>query len=133
MKLTPKQYAEGLFESINGKNEKEAQVVLDKFVSLLIVNNQTSQLRKIVDSFDLIWKQRNGIIEAEIKVAKKLGNDSREILQKYVLEISKAKNVEMTEVIDESLLGGFIVKYDGSIVDNSLKTRIQDLKNNLNR
>lgn len=133
MKLTPKQYAEGLFESINGKNGKEAQVVLDKFVSLLIVNNQTSQLRKIVDSFDLIWKQRNGIIEAEIKVAKKLGNDSREILQKYVLEISKAKNVEMTEVIDESLLGGFIVKYDGSIVDNSLKTRIQDLKNNLNR
>lgn len=133
MKLNPKQYAEGLFESINGKSEKEAQVVLDKFVSLLIVNNQTSQLRKILDSFDSIWKQRNGIIEAEIKVAKKLSDDSRKILQNYVLEISKAKNVEMTEVIDETLLGGFIVKYDGSIVDNSLKTRIQDLKNNLNK
>lgn len=133
MKLNPKQYAEGLFESINGKSEKEAQVVLDKFVSLLIANNQTSQLRKILDSFDSIWKQRNGIIEAEIKVAKKLSDDSRIILQNYVLEISKAKNVEMTEVIDETLLGGFIVKYDGSIVDNSLKTRIQDLKNNLNK
>jgi len=133
MKLNPKQYAEGLYESINGKSEKEAQVVLDKFVSLLITNNQTSQLRKILDSFDSIWKQRNGIIEAEIKVAKKLSDDSRTILQNYVLEISKAKNVEMTEVIDETLLGGFIVKYDGSIVDNSLKTRIQDLKNNLNR
>lgn len=133
MKLNPKQYAEGLFETINGKSEEEAQVVLDKFVSLLIANNQTSQLRKILDSFDSIWKQRNGIIEAEIKVAKKLSDDSRTILQNYVLEISKAKNVEMTEVIDETLLGGFIVKYDGSIVDNSLKTRIQDLKNNLNR
>jgi len=133
MKLTPGQYAEGLFESINGKSEKEAKEILNKFVDLLIVNNQTSQLRKILTSFESVWNRGNGIIEAEIKVANKLDNSSREILQAYVKEITKAKNIEMNEVVDASLMGGFVVKYEGSIIDNSLKTKLQSLKNNLNK
>jgi F-type H+-transporting ATPase subunit delta len=131
MKVTPKQYAESLFSSLQGKSKKEAQAILDKFVNVLIANNHVSQLDKILDSFITIWNRENKIVEAEIKTASKLDKDVIKMLQEYVSELAGVSDITTTETIDKDLLGGFVVKYEGKLVDNSLKTKVQALKNNL--
>ncbi len=131
MKVTPKQYAESLFSSLQGKSGKEVKVILDKFVDVLIANNHVSQLDKILDSFTIIWNRENKIVEAEIKTANKLDKDVVKMLQDYVSELAGVSDINTTETIDKDLLGGFVVKYEGKLVDNSLKTKVQTLKNNL--
>lgn len=133
MKVSPKQYAESLFESVQGKGDKEVKNILNEFVKVLIVNNHTSHLDRILDHFNTLWNRGNGIVEAEIKTANKLDDSVIKILKDYVGELSEAKNIVMTEVVDKELLGGFVIKYEGKIVDNSLKTKLQSFKNNLKR
>lgn len=133
MKVTPKQYAESLFASLNGKSDKEAKQVLDKFVAVLVSNNHLSQIDKILESFGTIWNRENGLIEAEIKTANKLDKDVIKILQDYVGKLAGVSDIKTTEIIDKSLLGGFVVKYEGKLIDNSLKTKLQALKNNLKK
>jgi F-type H+-transporting ATPase subunit delta len=133
MKVTPKQYAESLFESLHDKSEKAVKNILNEFVDVLIANNHTSQLDKILDHFTMLWNRGNGIVEAEIKTANKLDSKVIETLKTYVGEIAESKNIQMTEVVDKDLLGGFVVKYEGKIVDNSLKTKLQNFKDNLKR
>jgi len=133
MKVTPKQYAESLFESLHGKSEKTAKNILNEFVGVLIANNHTSQIDKILDHFTMLWNRENGIVEAEIKTANKIDTEVIETLKKYVAELSDAEKIKITEVVDKDLLGGFVIKYEGKIVDNSLKTKLQNFKDNLRK
>lgn len=133
MKVTPAQYAESLFVSLKGKSDKEAKQVLDKFVEVLITNNHVSQLDKIIDSFSAIWNRENKVIEAEIKTANKLDKEVIKMLQDYVAKLAGVSDIKTVETVDKTLLGGFVVKYEGKLIDNSLKTKVQTLKNNLKK
>lgn len=49
------------------------------------------------------------------------------ILKKY------GRNIEFIKTVDDSLLGGFILKLDGVVYDGSLKTRLLSLKKHFER
>jgi F-type H+-transporting ATPase subunit delta len=47
---------------------------------------------------------------------------------KAALKSSMGREVQLTAKIDSSLLGGLIVKVGSKMMDNSLKTKLQNLK-----
>lgn len=47
------------------------------------------------------------------------------ILKRY------GRNIEFIKTVDDSLLGGFILKLDGVVYDGSLKTQLFSLKKHL--
>lgn len=49
------------------------------------------------------------------------------ILRKY------GRNIEFIKTVDDSLIGGFILKLDGVVYDGSLKSQLKTLKTHLER
>jgi len=133
MKITPKEYATGLFYSISGKNDDEIKNIVNNFVNLLIINNDVSKADKVSQVFSSLWNKENKIVESEVTTSNKLDAESQESLKKFLIKESKAKEVIIKENIDKNILGGMIIKYNDKILDRSLKTKIKNLNNFIKR
>lgn len=133
MKITPKQYAQSLLETVEGKEDREVKAVIEKFIKVLIANNQVSQIGRIIDYFERMWNRDFGVVKVEIKSTNKLDKDVVALIKKYVIELSGAKEIKIEEAVDEKILGGFVVRYGDKIMDSSLRTRLQGLKEELKK
>lgn len=131
MKINPKQYAEALYESVREKSKKEIEQILDNFVKVLIVNSDTFKAESIMNEFNKVWNNKEGIVEAKILTAKKLDKKTLSLLNSYLMEILKVKKVNIQASEDEKLLGGVIIKYNDKILDGSIKTKLNTLGNKL--
>lgn len=131
MKITSKQYAISLYEAILDKKDSEIKGAIKNFVKIVIDNNDTCKSDLVISEFSKIWNRENGIIEANILSTNKLDKEIVEVLSDYIKDISKSKNVTITEKIDKKLIGGVVIKYGDKILDGSIKTRLNSLKNNM--
>jgi len=131
MKIKPKQFALSLYEAIDGKTSVQAKVVIEKFVGLIAQKNMLTKADKISAEFIKIWNEKNGIVEAEVSSANDLDKASVKLLENYIMELSGAKEVFISEKIDKNILGGVIIRYGDRVVDGSLRTSLEELKNKM--
>ncbi len=130
MKYSAKQYAEALYDLTKEKDKEEIKKIISKFVIELRDNNDAGLADKILWQFENVYNQKEGLQKVEITSAQKL-NDS---LKKQIVKIfaeSTGKEIEMEENIDEALIGGFRAKVGDILLDNSVRNRLQTLKNKL--
>ncbi len=133
MKITAKQFAETLYDSVEGKTEKEILSVLNNFSEIVKKNNALSMIDNILDEFSRIWNKENGIIEAKVTSARDLDKTNRKSIIEYIKEATKAKDVVLAETVDKKVLGGVILKYGDKIVDDSLLGRVRSLGRTLEK
>lgn len=131
MKITPKQYAQVLFDLIKTSETGQLNAVIEDFVKLLIDHNQVSQIDKIISKFEELWNKENKIIKAEIFSAKKLDDDVINLLKQYIKKQTQSEEIKLETKVRKSLIGGFVIRYQDKIVDASLKNRIRQLKSKL--
>ena len=84
MKVTPKQYAHALYDSVQGKKPDESKQIIKEFVSLIAQSNDISKADKIINEFIRVYNQEQGIVEAEIKSARTLEISIIKFLQNYI-------------------------------------------------
>ncbi|MDD3301264.1 MAG: ATP synthase F1 subunit delta [Patescibacteria group bacterium] len=133
MKINPKQYAQSLYESLSGKSEEESRKILHNFVAVLGRDGVLNRENEIISAFEEIWNQENGELPASISSAHQLADNSREAITDYLKNKTGAKKIVLTEEVDQDLLGGFVLKYESRVLDGSLKTNLEDLKNKMEK
>ena len=121
MKISVSQYSQALFDLTFEKSEAEVEGVLNDFLKFLIKNNDFALVDKIVVSFNELIKLASGVLEIEIISARPLSSLSDLNIKKYLANKSGASDVKISEEIDNSMIGGFILRYDDKVVDASLK------------
>jgi F-type H+-transporting ATPase subunit delta len=131
MRISVKQYAQSLYESVQGKSDKEAAEVVVKFVQTLRQHYDIAKVKDIINIFSEIWNNENKEIEAELTTAREATSISRELIVKYLKEKTGAEKIELSEKVDQSIIGGFILKYGSKILDGSLKNSLAGLKNKI--
>ena len=131
MKISVKQYAQSLYESVVGKSEGEVKEIVAKFATSLRLRNDLPKLKEIINSFSDIWNDANQEIHAELTSARKLNADSHELIVNYLKKTTGAKKIEIKENINPEIVGGFILKYGSRVLDGSLKTSLETLKNKI--
>ncbi len=121
-----KKIAAALYEVTKDLSGQELGKALQGFVSLLVRKNLFGQAEKIISAFVAYAKKQECILEIDVTTA-------REIETKLLQAIQNAfgKNVESTTNVDDSLVGGFVVKTKDTVFDASLKTQLQKLKQSL--
>jgi F-type H+-transporting ATPase subunit delta len=97
------------------------------FLRLVAKNRRLPALPAIVDAFDTLVAISKGEIGAEVISADKLTAAQLKDL-KAALKASTGRDVTLSTRVDSSLLGGLIVKVGSRMMDNSLKTKLQNLK-----
>ncbi|MCK4799474.1 ATP synthase F1 subunit delta [Candidatus Parcubacteria bacterium] len=127
MKITPKQYAISLYESTKKVDELEIEKRIKKFIDILKRNNNLSLIDKIIEKYYEHYRSERNISKIEITSNKKI---DPEILNKIIHKFKK--QIEIEEKIDESLIGGMIIKIDDSLlIDGSIKRKLEELKKNI--
>jgi F-type H+-transporting ATPase subunit delta len=127
MKITPKQYAVSLYESTIKVDNIEIEKRIKKFVDILKRNNDLSLVDKIIEKYYEYYRDEKNISKIEITSNEKINS---EILNKIIQKFKK--QIEIEEKIDESLIGGMVIKIDNNLlIDGSIRKKLDDLRKNL--
>ncbi|MBW6440600.1 ATP synthase F1 subunit delta [Patescibacteria group bacterium] len=129
MKITPKQYAISLYESTLKIDKVQAEQRIGNFIEILRKNNDLSLIEKIIEQYYKYYREQSNISKIQVTSAKKL---NPEILNKIIQKFNK--QIEIEEIIDESLIGGFVLRVDDNLlIDGSVKKKLENLKKNITK
>jgi len=107
-----------------------ASRILRNFLFVIVDNQRTHLLPEIAVSFELVLRQRQGIVEAEISSAAPL-NDSQKATLLRNLEGVTGKKVQASYSLDPGLLGGAVVRIGDTIYDGSVRNQLDRLRERL--
>lgn len=100
------------------------------FLELITQNRREKFMPEIAASFEAQLKEHKGIFPVQLIMATALDAETKKnILAK--VEGSVNGTLEVTELIDESLIGGFIVKIGDKQIDASISSQLNKLKQSL--
>ena len=85
---------------------------------------------KIKTEADKLYDESRGIERVEAVTAISMTDEQIEAITKK-LEAITSKTVIVNNKVDKSILGGVILRYSGTQLDGSIKTRLEDLRKSL--
>lgn len=100
------------------------------FLALLGQKKRLSLLPDIVAQFNQMMLVYRNIVEAEVISAVKLSAAQVERIKKQMEELT-GKHLLLKERTEHSLIGGFIVKVQDIIIDNSIRHHLDKLRERL--
>ena len=126
MKFTPRQYAQALYDSIEGTNTKDHELILDNFVKILAANGHLEKYQEIAAEYSRLEREAKGIKDVNATFA-------REINPKILDELNTIiqGKAEFKTKIDEGIVGGIVVRVDDTLIDASIRTQLDDLNRTL--
>lgn len=95
-------------------------------VKLLVLNGRIAALSDINEQFMILRDEAEQVIEAQLITASEIDDARKETLQK-ALSKRLGKKIKLQTSVDESLIGGAIVRAGDWVVDGSVKAQLQDL------
>ena len=111
-------------------NDNKFESLLKNFLSFLITKRRFFYVEQILKSFIETCSQKRGELKAELKSAKELSNDE---ISKITDELTKnfSSKIKLNYKHDESLIGGLIVQVGSTMVDTSIKNKLQQIENRM--
>ena len=109
-----------------------ADPVVENFLALLIENHRMPVLFRVRREFDQMWREVNQLLPVQITSAVEL---DKAVTQQIGDEIGRqtGRTVELTSTVDPDVLGGLIVRVGNSILDASIRTRLERLRKQVAR
>ena len=103
------------------------EVLFQKFLNFLITKRRFFYVNQILKSFNEICSEKKGELKAEIKSAKNLTQDE---INKITQELSNnfKSEIKLSYTYDESLIGGLVVQIGSTMIDTSIKKKLQQLE-----
>jgi F-type H+-transporting ATPase subunit delta len=97
------------------------------FIRLMAKNRRLAAISDCIKAYRSLVAQAKGEVVAEVTSAEKL-SDKQVADLKVALKASAGRDVSLNLKIDNAILGGLIVKMGSRMIDNSLQTKLQNLK-----
>jgi F-type H+-transporting ATPase subunit delta len=103
-------------------------VVLTNTLGLMAEKRRLFVLPQLVEQLTALIAEHKGEVTAEVVSAKALTKTQETKLSK-VLSAQVGKDVKLNTAVDESLIGGLIVKVGSKMIDTSVKSQLASLQN----
>jgi len=123
--------------SLDKKGTVLAKIFADKvnkstsgLLTLLVNKGREAELLGVANGFLKLYNQENNIVKAKLTTAISLDEN----LKKQFLKVANdatGKKVDLTEEVDEDLIGGYVLRFEDSQIDASVKTRLNKIKQQL--
>ena len=127
----PTNNQDDLLKVINGiSDNNKFESLLKSFLSFLITKRRFFYVEQILKSFIETCSQKRGELKAELKSAKELSSDE---ISKITDELTKnfSSKIKLNYKHDESLIGGLVVQVGSTMVDTSIKNKLQQIENRM--
>ena len=100
------------------------------FLCFLIIKRRFFFVEKILQNFNEICSKKRGELKAEIKSAKELSQDELKKITDDLSNNFKSK-IKLNYKLDQSLIGGLIVHVESTMIDTSIKNKLQQIENRM--
>ncbi|HVT89009.1 MAG TPA: ATP synthase F1 subunit delta [Tepidisphaeraceae bacterium] len=104
--------------------------LLRNFMGVLNEHNRLGALGQISESYDELLDEQLGKIEVDVTVPAKLSSEQFEEVRKKVSAALK-KDAVVHQYVDESLIGGLVLRVQDKLIDASVKTQLRAMKEQL--
>lgn len=101
--------------------------LVQKFLGVLATNRRLGALAATIRDYGRLLARHRGEVSADVVSAKPLTDSQLAELTKK-LKLAVGRDVAIDAHVDESLLGGLVVKVGSRMVDSSLKTKLDNLQ-----
>lgn len=127
-KMSREQKAEQLLNVVGDKiNDQQKNLI-----KLMAENGRLKTLPNVAEQFEVYRAEAEGKIDADVRSAFKLTKKQEdEIIA--TLKDKLGREVSLTTSIDETLIGGVVIKAGDTIIDGSMKAQLEALSLTLSR
>ena len=101
--------------------------ILKNFLRLLIEKHRMPAVFRVRRTFDELWQLENRLLPVEVTSAIELDKQTVKQIGDRIGEETGQK-IELSERVDPDILGGLIVRVGNSIIDSSIRARLDSLR-----
>jgi F-type H+-transporting ATPase subunit delta len=110
----------------------DAEPILQNFLKLLIEKHRMPAVFRVRRTFDQLWQQENKLLPVEITSAIELDKQTIKQIGDRIGEQTDQK-IELSSRVEPDILGGIVVRVGNSIIDASIRTRLEQLRKQVAR
>ena len=125
--LSTEDKKEGLEKAVTGADD-----LVDNFLQLLIENHRMPAIFKIRREYDALWDKENQLLPVQITSAVELDEKTVKQIGDQIAEQTDQK-VELTTEVDPDVLGGLVVRVGNTVLDASVRRRLETLRREVAR
>ena len=119
---------EKVLEKLIGKTKPSKTTA--NFLRVLLRNGRLTNLADINQSFAKVLEERAGFVSAKIVSARELSDKEKKDLKSNVEKMT-GKKVSLDFDIDQNIIGGVVTTIGSTVYDGSIKTKLENLKQQL--
>lgn len=101
------------------------------FIALVVKAQREDLLLNIAYSFVSLYRKNKGILNIKITTAVPMSADTRNDIATFVAQHKNAAGVEIVNIVEPSIIGGFISQADYKRIDVSVKGQLDAIRKTL--
>ena len=119
--------ADGLRRAVTGADD-----IFLNFLELLIENHRMPVIFRVRRGYDELWEQENRLLPVQVTSAVELDRATVKSIGDRIAEQTGQK-VDLSASVEPDILGGIVVRVGDSILDASVRNRLDQLRRNVAR
>lgn len=116
------------YKVIHAITEGKISKITETFLKLLCNKSREANLPGVISSFIEQYNLIIGLHNAKLTTATPI---SKELADSFISKIKASTsydNVHLETLVDENIIGGFILQMEGKLIDNSILRNLHDVK-----
>ena len=101
--------------------------VTANFLQVLLQNQRLTELGEVNKRFAQVLDERSGIVSAQVTTARPVPEGSQQSLREKLKQLT-GKEVRLSFMTDEELIGGLVTRIGSTVYDGSVRTQLQQVK-----
>lgn len=98
-----------------------------RFLQLLIENHRMPVIHRIEQAYERLWEDEHKVLPVEVTSAVELDEGTIEGVGESIGERT-GRQIALTRRVDPDILGGIVVRVGNSILDASIRNRLEQLR-----
>jgi F-type H+-transporting ATPase subunit delta len=115
------------------QEDKNSEQFYEKVIQFLSRRRLLPKAPDILFRLNKIINGHNEVVAAKVSSVIKIDETTNKKLAEILTKHYSAKEIDLTEIIDEKLLGGFKIEVGDEVIDLTIKNKIKKLQEHLTR
>ena len=116
---------EAIIKAVTAANVSE---LTNGFTKLLVLKGREGDLFEITNSFISQYNEIKGIHTVKLTTAVEISEELRQSIQTKASTTNVSGTVELETLVNEDLIGGFVLEFDNKLIDASILRDLKDVK-----
>jgi ATP synthase F1 delta subunit len=110
----------------------DADPIVVNFLKLLIENHRMPVIFRLRREFDGLWRKENRLLPVQVTSAVELDDATVKHIGDRIAE-QTSRRIDLSSSVDPDILGGIVVRVGNSVLDASIRNRLEKLRKQVAR